>query len=215
MESRHPSRSTFCNSIAILRHNQHITRIERLIMKKSAISTKAAGKTAAVNFQSIAETQLRDNALRVTDARIKVLAALLGAPYAFSHQDAQDALPDMDRVTLYRTLDSLTDAGLAHKIPGDDRVFRYNAAVEHHDHGDKGQVQQHQHGHFKCTRCARVFCIDSVDESLLNNGKSNAASSEASLRQQLQTALQVTLGKGFQSHDIELTIKGWCADCAH
>jgi Fur family ferric uptake transcriptional regulator len=197
-----------------LRHNQPIIWIERLIMKKSVISTKA-GKTATVNFESIAETQLRDNALRVTDARIKVLAALLGAPYAFSHQDVQDALPDMDRVTLYRTLDSLTDAGLAHKISGDDRVFRYNAAVEHHDNGDKGQMQQHQHGHFKCTRCARVFCIDSVDENLPNNGKPNAASSEASLRQQLQTTLQATLGKGFQSHDIELTIKGWCADCAH
>jgi Fur family ferric uptake transcriptional regulator len=181
-------------------------------MKKSATPTKTAGKAATINFQAIAEAQLRDNALRVTDARIKVLAALLGARYAFSHQDVQDSLADMDRVTLYRTLDSLTDAGLAHKIAGDDRVFRYNAAVEHHEHGEKGHAQ-HQHGHFKCTRCARVFCIDNVDENLLNTDK--AASSEASLRQQLQTALQSTLGKGFQSHDIELTIKGWCADCAH
>jgi Fur family ferric uptake transcriptional regulator len=177
-------------------------------MKKSATSVKTAGK-APIDFHSIAETQLRDSSLRVTDARIKVLTALLGAPYAFSHQDVQDTLADMDRVTLYRALDCLTDAGLAHKIAGDDRVFRYNAAVEHHDHGHKTHAQQHQHGHFKCTRCARVFCIDSV------GNESNAAPTEATLRQQLQTALQATLGKGFQSHDIELTIKGWCADCAH
>lgn len=179
-------------------------------MKKSS----SAGKSAAVDYRSIAENQLRASTLRVTDARVNVLTALLGAGYAFSHQDVQDTLADMDRVTLYRTLDCLTDAGLAHKIAGDDRVFRYNAAVEHAGHGDHAQVQQHQHGHFKCTRCSRVFCIDNVDEKLLS-GDGKTASSDATLRQQLQTALQATLGKGFQSHDIELTIKGWCADCAH
>jgi len=171
-------------------------------MKKSSIATKSNARTAA-HFDAMAEAQLRDSAVRVTDARVKVLAALLGAPYAYSHQDVQDSLAEMDRVTLYRALDCLTDAGLAHKIAGDDRVFRYNAAAEQHAHGEH-PAQQHQHGHFKCTRCARVFCIDSTN-----------APADAALRKQLQSALQSTLGKGFRSHNIELTIKGWCADCAH
>jgi Fur family ferric uptake transcriptional regulator len=146
-------------------------------------------------MMSLAESQLRDAAVRITPARIKVLAALLGAQRAFSHQDVQDAFADMDRVTLYRALDCLTDAGLAHKIAGDDRVFRYSAGTEHgpQDH----HAPHHQHGHFKCTRCAKVFCLDSIAEAGL-----------------LQNALQETLGKGFQSHDIEFTIKGWCAECA-
>jgi len=173
-------------------------------------------KTDAPDYLALAESQLRDTTLRATDARIKVLAALLGARYAFSHQDVQDTLVDMDRVTLYRALDCLTDAGLAHKIAGDDRVFRYNAGSEHLEHGDQHQTQQHQHGHFKCTRCAKVFCIDNVGEKLLaTDAKSSPDPSAASLRQQLQKVLQATLGKGFQSHEIELTIKGWCADCAH
>lgn len=147
-----------------------------------------------------AETQLQQASVRITTARVKVLAALLGAGRAFSHQDIQDTLSDMDRVTLYRALDCLTDAGLAHKIAGDDRVFRYSAGAEH---GAMAQRQgnhapQHQHGHFKCTRCAKVFCLGSVGAAGL-----------------LQDALQETLGKGFQSHDIEFTVKGWCADCAH
>ena len=170
-------------------------------MKKSTATAKSPPRSAG--FQAMAEAQLRDSGIRVTEARVKVLAALLGAPYAFSHQDVQDSLAEMDRVTLYRALDCLTDAGLAHKIAGDDRVFRYNAAAGQHEHGD-GPVQQHQHGHFKCTRCARVFCIAEVD-----------AGADAALRKELQTALRASLGKGFQSHDIELTIKGWCADCAH
>lgn len=166
-------------------------------------------KTAAPDFHALAEHQLRESPLRATDARIKVLASLLGAHHAQSHQDIQDTLTDMDRVTLYRALDCLTDAGLAHKIAGDDRVFRYNAGVEQHEAGD--HAQQHQHGHFKCTRCARVFCIENVDEKLFAG---NDGANTKSLRQQLQKVLQDALGKGFQSHDIELTIKGWCADCA-
>ena len=168
-------------------------------------------KSTAPDFLALAESQLRTTSVRATDARIKVLAALLGARYAFSHQDIQDTLVDMDRVTLYRALDSLTDAGLAHKIAGDDRVFRYNAGIEEIEHG-KHQTQQHQHGHFKCTRCAKVFCIDNVDEQLL--AADSKQNDHPSLRQQLQKVLQSTLGKGFQSHEIELTIKGFCADCA-
>lgn len=173
-------------------------------------------KNAAPDLPSLAERQLRESPLRATDARIRVLAALLGARYALSHQDIQDKLTDMDRVTLYRALDCLTDAGLAHKIAGDDRVFRYNAGIEQHEHGGDPALQ-HQHGHFKCTRCARVFCIENVDEKLFSGTGAKAATDhpqEKSLRLQLQKVLHSTLGKGFQSHDIELTIKGWCADCA-
>ncbi|NEX61338.1 Fur family transcriptional regulator [Noviherbaspirillum galbum] len=141
---------------------------------------------------ALAESQLRAAAVRITSARIKVLAALLQAEQACSHQDMQDAFADMDRVTLYRALDCLTDAGLAHKIAGDDRVFRYSAGAEH-----PADAPHHQHGHFKCTRCARVFCLESVAEPAL-----------------LQDAVRKSLGKGFRSHDIEFTIKGWCPDCA-
>jgi Fur family ferric uptake transcriptional regulator len=142
---------------------------------------------------SLAEAQLRQASIRITEARVKVLAALLGAERAMSHQEVQDSFAGMDRVTLYRALDCLTDAGLAHKIAGDDRVFRYSAGTEHGDH-----APGNPHGHFKCTRCSKVFCLDSPADT-----------------GPLQDALQKTLGKGFRSHELEFTIKGWCADCAH
>jgi Fur family transcriptional regulator, ferric uptake regulator len=159
------------------------------------MSSKAKPETRAnrksPDSAALAEAQLRGASVRITDARVKVLAALLDAERAFSHQDVQEAFSDMDRVTLYRALDCLTDAGLAHKIAGDDRVFRYSAGTEH------GSEPHHQHGHFKCTRCSKVFCLDSIGDA-----------------EMLQNALQQSLGKGFRSHDIEFTIKGWCADCA-
>jgi Fur family ferric uptake transcriptional regulator len=152
-------------------------------------------QTDAPGNLSLAEAQLRQAAVRVTEARVKVLAALLGAERAMSHQDVQDSFAEMDRVTLYRALDCLTDAGLAHKIPGDDRVFRYSAGTDHGEHASGSQ-----HGHFKCMRCSKVFCLDGPAEA-----------------QALQEALQKTLGmlgRGFRSHELEFTIKGWCADCA-
>jgi Fur family transcriptional regulator, ferric uptake regulator len=162
--------------------------------------------TAAPDTEALAEAQLRAKAIRITAARVKVLAALLGARCACSHQDMQESLAAMDRVTLYRALDCLTEAGLAHKIAGDDRVFRYSAGAEHGERmagaaqTPQAESQQHQHGHFKCTRCAKVFCLENAADARL----------QATLQQ-----LQSSLDGGFECHEIELTIKGWCADCTH
>jgi Fur family ferric uptake transcriptional regulator len=208
-----------------LRHNlANIQSIPPMMKTKPAVADACSDRMPDISdtrsMRTLAEMRLREASVRITPARVKVLTTLLGARCAFSHQDIQDTLVDMDRVTLYRALDCLTDAKLAHKIAGDDRVFRYSVGTEHGKQGDAAlssqNPTQHQHGHFKCTRCAKVFCLDGSNESGLSTGvMAESAKRQSTLRQQLQSALQETLGKGFQSHDIELTIKGWCADCAH
>ncbi len=182
------------------------------------------GSAAAKSFlqqegtQALAEACLRSADLRITHARTGVLATLLGASRALSHQEIQEALADLDRVTLYRALDSLTEAGLLHKIAGDDRVFRYSASVEHGEpvrRTTSAANSQHQHSHFKCSRCAKVFCLDVGKDAKLLEGSMLAPGLDASIwRKQVQGMLQQALGRGFQSHDIELTIKGFCAECA-
>ena len=170
--------------------------------------------------RAYAELLLRDASVRVTAARTNVLSTLLTTRAALSHQDIQDTFTEMDRVTLYRALDCLTEAGLAHKIAVDDRIFRYSAGTEHHEHTDGSAHQhrkpqtQHQHGHFKCTRCARVFCLDDTADASFLGSVLPAAGDSKSAAMQLQNALEKTLGKGFLGHEVELTIKGWCADCA-
>lgn len=173
---------------------------------------------------TLAEGDVRAAGIRLTVTRVKVLAALLSANYALAHQDIQ-AIVKIDRVTLYRVLSSLIDAGLAHKISGDDRVSRYKAtskqggcdAVPQPLQAPLQGGRQNSHGHFQCTRCSRVFCFDHSRESglleeiflLPSDGSRNE------IPEPLQIILQKTLGPGFQSHDIELIVKGWCADCAH
>jgi Fur family ferric uptake transcriptional regulator len=91
---------------------------------------------------------------RLTPARRMVLDILLAAPNAMTHLEVETAARERglraDRVTLYRALDWLLGRGLAHRIEGSDRVWRFNA-VAGEDHG---------HAHFHCVRCGRVFCLD-------------------------------------------------------
>lgn len=167
-------------------------------MKTSRISPIASSTPALAQLR--AEQLLRQAQVRVTDARLNVLDMLLETHNALSHLELQDALPDLDRVTLYRALDCLTDAGLAHKITGDDRVFRYSTGNDQQTRHAVPGVQ-HQHAHFKCSLCAKMFCLDD-------------AQNISSLQEQLRDTLQTTLARGFKNHNIELTIKGWCADCS-
>lgn len=173
----------------------------------------------AAMLEADAERRLRNASVRVTAARLRVLSVLINARSACSHQDVQDRLADMDRVTLYRALDCLTDAGVAHKIAGDDRVFRYSAGNDPALASEKAAAgaAQHEHGHFKCLRCAKVYCLDTGNATLLHGMLPDRAERQSTARKQLNKVLQETLkqalGDGFQSHDIELTIKGWCPDC--
>jgi Fur family ferric uptake transcriptional regulator len=143
-----------------------------------------------------ARERVRATGARVTGARVKVLAELMHADEALTHTDVQrrleqgDAHELLDRVTLYRVLEWLVEAGLAHRVSGPDRVWRFSA------HGDDGHPDAHgpQHGHFKCRACERMFCM------------------KASTR--LARTVQGMLPEGFAGDEVELTVLGMCADCA-
>lgn len=95
---------------------------------------------------------------RSTPARVRVLDCLLRATNALTHGELEERLArdgTLDRVTLYRVLDWLVEQGLAHKIAGEDRVWRFNAVGR----------EEHGHAHFRCTRCGQVFCLDGLRPS--------------------------------------------------
>lgn len=106
-----------------------------------------------------ARERLRVCGERVTPARVAILGQLLDAPNALSHQDLAERLHNIgvqfDRVTLYRVLDWLVAHKLAHKLAGEDRIWRFNAVVN----------EQHIHPHFHCTTCGKVSCLDAVELS--------------------------------------------------
>ena len=101
--------------------------------------------------EALAE-RLGRHGLRATAARIAVLRAMQQARRQVSHADLEPLLAahSLDRVTLYRTLESLAKAGLALKTVGDDRVMRFVLVAE----GEHGK-----HAHFHCDDCGRVYCL--------------------------------------------------------
>jgi Fur family transcriptional regulator, ferric uptake regulator len=127
---------------------------------------------------------------RSTPARRAVLEILLATPTALSHAEiaaaARVAGNDLDRVTLYRVLDWLVEKALAHKIAGEDRVWRFNA-TSRDGHAPRGA---HEHAHFHCSQCGRLFCLD-----------------------QLQPVFAFSLPPGFVCEHAELTLRGRCSDC--
>jgi Fur family transcriptional regulator, ferric uptake regulator len=103
-----------------------------------------------------AEEAIRRSGARVTRARVLVLATLLHAARALTHHEIEQRVNrahGIDRVTIYRVLEWLTSGHLAHRIAGDDRVWRFNAA-------EGGRALRHPH--FKCNRCGNVICLEDL-----------------------------------------------------
>jgi len=102
----------------------------------------------------LARERIQGTGARMTAPRMQVLAAMLAANRVLSHHDIEDMLgaARLDRVTLYRVLDWLVEQGLAHRIAGPDRVWRFSVTGEAHE----------THAHFQCNRCGKVVCLDAL-----------------------------------------------------
>ena len=144
-----------------------------------------------------ARTAISATGARITATRVRVLSSLLAAGSALSHQELFERIGSqgsVDRVTLYRVLEWLVETGLAHRIAGEDRIWRFSVA--HPGEPDaKGHTHHanEPHGHFQCDACRRMFCIDApvgVEQNLSR------------------------LPEGFVGRDAELLIRGTCPACA-
>jgi len=93
---------------------------------------------------------------RVTRTRVAVLDVLLASQQPLSHDEVGEALRrenvPHDRVTLYRNLEWLVEQGIAHRMAGDDRVWRFSVVA----------TAEHEHAHFHCDRCGQLFCLDAL-----------------------------------------------------
>lgn len=93
---------------------------------------------------------------RVTRTRVAVIEALQASARPMSHEELGSSLAALDvphdRVTLYRALDWLVEQGIARRIAGSDRAWRFEAV----------RPDSHRHAHFHCDRCGRVICLESL-----------------------------------------------------
>lgn len=141
---------------------------------------------------------LRGANLRVTGVRLAILRSLRDSPVALEATEVAAALHeaggDADRVTVYRTLNSLVDAGIAHRIDPGDRIFRFSLT----DHGRcSGEHHEHEHPHMVCDSCGAVECI--MDAEVIIQPRAGAAPPS---RQKFKVAQQ------------DIMLHGTCDRCA-
>lgn len=85
-----------------------------------------------------------------------VLTVLDNSPSALSNEDIGARLDGkMDRVTLYRILQSFCDDGKLHKVFGDNGKTYYARC-----HDCTTDRHSDNHPHFRCLECNTVTCIE-------------------------------------------------------
>ena len=142
---------------------------------------------------------LSAHGLRRTSAARLVLGWLLAHPET-SYTHAQllaalsgDSADALDRVTLYRLIDRLTQVGLLLCRVDASRVRRYQAMP----------ASVHAMPHFECQSCHR-------DSPLSGALKANALD----LDRAAQTAIEALKALGYQGMSLDFAVRGVCADCA-
>ena len=91
----------------------------------------------------------------------------------------------IDKVTVYRSLESFETRGLIHKVPDSKNLKRYSLCVEQECSIDS---HNHNHGHFICHTCNQTFCMQDVN-------------------------LPIITSKDFYIQELKLIAEGYCQDC--
>ncbi len=146
---------------------------------------------------------LSAHGLRRTRAARRVLGWLLARPdTTYTHAQLQAALQGgatqtddvaLDRVTLYRLIDRLTQVGLLLCRVDSQRVRRYQAMP----------ISVRAMPHFECQSCHR-------DSPLAEALQANALD----LERAAQTALEALKALGYQGLSLDFAVRGVCAACA-
>jgi len=142
---------------------------------------------------------LSAHGLRRTAAARLVLGWLLAhSDTSYTHAQLQSSLSGegalaLDRVTLYRLIDRLTQVGLLLCRVDANRVRRYQAMP--------ASVQAMPH--FECQSCHRDSPLDGT-----------LPTNASDLERAAQSALEALKALGYQGLSMDFAVRGVCADCA-
>jgi Fur family ferric uptake transcriptional regulator len=124
--------------------------------------------------------------MSITDSRVQILGLFYNNEGALAHADIEKKTSDaIDRVTIYRTLQTFEEKGLIHSIPTADNSVKYALCKEQCEDGH----HHDNHVHFICDACGKTICLDDV------------------------LVPEVKLPKGFQVQQSNMVVNGICGDC--
>jgi Fur family transcriptional regulator, ferric uptake regulator len=100
---------------------------------------------------------LKEHDLKHTKQRVRVLEEIALDSVAISQPDLEKKLgKEIDRVTLYRILNTYQEKGILHRIMDINGTANYavctSSCSEDHHHDE--------HVHFNCTNCNKIYCLE-------------------------------------------------------
>ncbi len=98
---------------------------------------------------------LKSRGLKKTAQRVMLINVLQKKTVAQTEEDIKQEMGDLyDRITFYRTVQTLLDADIIHRITIDNKTSKYalNESASHNGN----------HGHFFCKKCHKVTCLGEI-----------------------------------------------------
>ena len=128
--------------------------------------------------------------LKKTPGRLAVIRLLLENREPLTHQEIYERLDDIEinPVSVYRSLDAFTRAGIVHKVEAGDRIGRFalcGCGTPQEGHG-------HCHPHFICKSCGRTECLEDQEMPEL-----------------------AALKPGYKVEEKEVYLRGICSKCSN
>ena len=103
--------------------------------------------------QDTIKTTLRKKGLKVTDSRMMLFGILEKSGCDPQTADEIHKISKLDKVTVYRTLESFVEAGLVQQVEFRDGVARY-------------EIKHGHHHHVLCTKCGAIADVgDCLEEA--------------------------------------------------
>ena len=169
-------------------------------MPASSSSANKRGLAKAVQaVEDPIDALLAAHGLRRTSAARAVLGYLLATPdTSYTHAQLQHAVSSegdapLDRVTLYRLIDRLTQVGLLLCRVDASRVRRYQAMP----------TSVRTMPHFECQSCHRDSPLAGALQARAND-----------LERAAQSAVEALQALGYKGLSMDVALRGVCADCA-
>lgn len=98
---------------------------------------------------------LKNKGLKKTAQRVLLLNILKTRAVAMTEEDIKIEMGDVyDRITFYRTVQTLIEVGIIHEIVVDNKTIKYALS----DICEQGK----SHAHFFCKKCRSVTCLSGI-----------------------------------------------------
>ena len=134
----------------------------------------------------VLEKIMESSKVKPTAMRLLVLQFLLTKKVAVSLSNIEDYFDNSDRTTLYRTLKTFVESGIAHQIDDGTGITKYALCEEQCN----CEIETDLHLHFHCNNCNETICL--TDHKIPH----------------------ISLPDGYITEDINLVVKGICEKCS-